>query len=80
MSSYLVGLVVSDFQCISATAPNAGPTGNLTIRSCGRYNALEQLQYGLDAAVAIIQFFEALYNVKYPLPKCGLFFMVDFVL
>ena len=73
MSTYLVGLVVSDFKCLNATAVNAGPNGNLPIRSCGRYNALDQLQYGLDAAVAIIQFYEALYDVKFPLPKCGLF-------
>jgi aminopeptidase N len=71
MSSYLVGLVVSDFVCLNGTAVNAGPNGNLPVRACSRANALNQLEYALDAAIKIIEFFERLYGVKYPLPKCG---------
>ncbi len=72
MSSYLVGLVVSDFRCISDTAVNAGPNGNLPIRVCARPNVpIEQLTYSLDIGVRIIQYFEKLYDVKFPLPKCG---------
>lgn len=73
MSSYLVGLVVSDFECIDAIA-NAGPVGALPVRSCGRSNALDQLELGLDSAVKIIEFYEKLYNVNYPLPKLGTYY------
>ena len=72
MSSYLVALIVSDFKCVNGTAANAGPNGNLPIRVCARPNVpAEQLTYSLDVAIRIIQYFQALYNVKYPLPKCG---------
>ena len=70
MSSYLVALVVSDFVCISEIA-NAGLSGDLPIGSCGRPNAKSQLDFGLDVAVKSIEFFQNLYQVKFPLPKCG---------
>ena len=44
MSSYLVALVVSDFECINATAI-AGLNGTLPIRSCSRPNAINQTEY-----------------------------------
>jgi aminopeptidase N len=73
MSSYLVGLVVSDFTCINGTAVNAGPNGNLPIRVCARLNVPEtHLSYSLDVAIKIIEYFQKLYDVPYPLPKCGL--------
>ena len=70
MSTYLVGLVVSDFKCINQTA-NAGLYGSLPVRICARPNALNQLSYSLDVAIKAIEFFERRYDVKYPLPKCG---------
>ena len=72
MSSYLVGLVVSDFYCINGTAVNAGPEGNLPIRVCARPNVPEKdLTYALDVGIKIIERFEQLFAVPYPLPKCG---------
>ena len=72
MSSYLVGLVVSDFTCINGTAVNAGPKGNLPIRVCARPNVPEaHLNYSLSIGIRVIEAFERLYDVKYPLPKCG---------
>jgi aminopeptidase N len=73
MSSYLVGLVVSDFTCINGTADNAGPNGSLPIRVCARPNVPEaHLSYSLDVAIKIIEYFQKLYDVPYPLPQCGL--------
>jgi aminopeptidase N len=77
MSSYLVALVVSDFKCISGIA-NAGLDGNLPIGSCGRSNAMEQLEYGLDVGIRIIEHFQNLFQVKYPLPKCDHIAIPDF--
>lgn len=72
MSTYLVALVVSDFVCLNGTA-NAGLDGNLLVRSCGRPNAANQLDFGLDVGINIIEHFQNLYRVPYPLPKCGMY-------
>ena len=72
MSSYLVALIVSDFRCTTKIAPQAGPNGNLPISVCARPNVpIEHLEYSLDVGVNIIQYFQKLYNVPFPLPKCG---------
>ena len=71
MSSYLVALVVSDFKCIYDVA-NSGLYGNLTIGSCGRPNAVEQLSFGLEWGVKSIEQLQNLFAVPYPLPKCGI--------
>ena len=72
MSSYLVGLVVSDFTCITGVAVNAGPSGNLPIRVCARPNVpVAHLSYSLSIGIKVIEAFERLYDVPYPLPKCG---------
>ena len=78
MSSYLVGLVVSDFTCITGVAVNAGPSGNLPIRVCARPNVpVAHLNYSLDVAIKIIEYFQKLYAVPYPLPKCGLYCFIN---
>ena len=70
MSSYLVALVVSDFECINATAI-AGLNGTLPIRSCSRPNAINQTEFSLDVGTKIINYLEKLCGIKYPLPKLG---------
>jgi len=70
MSTYLIALIVSDFVCINGTA-NAGLNGSLLVNSCGRPTALNQLDFGLDVAIAGIEYLEKLLVVKYPLPKEG---------
>ena len=70
MSSYLVALVVSDFECIRGTA-NAGTNGSLSIGSCGRPNMRNQLSFGLDVGIQNIEYFQRLFGIEYPLPKCG---------
>ena len=80
MSSYLVGLVVSDFRCISGVADNAGPSGNLPIKVCARPNIPgDQLKYALDIGIRVIEFYEKLYDIKYPLPKCGRFIIKEII-
>lgn len=71
MSSYLIALVISDFECLSGIA-KAGIKGSVDIRVCARPNAVNQLNYALNAAIRSIEFFEDLTKVKYPLPKCGM--------
>lgn len=78
MSSYLVALVVSDFVCINGTA-NAGLTGNLPIKSCGRSTASNQLSFGLDVGIRSIEVLQNTLNVQYPLPKEGSILHIDSV-
>jgi aminopeptidase N len=70
MPTYLIALVVSDFVCINGTA-NSGLNGNLPIRSCGRPNANDQLDFGLDVGIRSIEVLQDSLIVKYPLPKEG---------
>jgi aminopeptidase N len=72
MSSYLFALIVSDFQCIKGLA-NAGLNGSLLIGSCGRPNVRDQLPFSLDAGIKSMEYLQRLYDIKYPLPKYGLF-------
>ena len=74
MSSYLLALVVSDFVCIGNIS-NAGnqSNGTIPIRSCGRPDAEDQLDFGLDVGVRIHEHFQNLLKVPYPLPKCGIY-------
>ena len=73
MSSYLVALIVSDFRCTTKIAAEAGPTGNLPISVCVRPNVpTDYLEYPLDVGVEIIQHYQKLYDVPFPLPKCGM--------
>ena len=70
MSTYLIALVVSDFVCINGIA-NAGLDGNLPISSCGRPNAVSQLDFGLDVGIRSIEVLQNSLVVQYPLPKDG---------
>lgn len=75
MSTYLVGLLVSNFKCIEREAANAGPEGNLPVRICAKPTIPSlHLEYALDIAVRVIEYYEQLYDIKYPLPKCGSFY------
>ena len=73
MSTYLVALVISDFECLSKIVPNTGEYGQVTVSVCGRGYAVStgQLDYTLEVATKLIKFFEDYYDVKYPLAKIG---------
>ena len=75
MSTYLVALVISDFECISEKIENIGEKGFVDVSVCGRADAVHdgQLDYALAIATKVIKFFEEFYQVKYPLSKCGMF-------
>jgi aminopeptidase N len=72
MSSYLVALILSDFVCIKSVAKPI-LSKNINVSVCARPNAIDQLDYALNNSIKILEFFETFYNVKYPLPKCGIF-------
>lgn len=73
MSTYLLALVVSDFECKGQIVQGMGTQGQVEIRVCGQSSALAsgQLDYALNVAKTTIKFYEDFYRVKYPLPKSG---------
>jgi aminopeptidase N len=70
MSTYLVALIVSDFKCIKTLARPV-LSKNVEINVCARPNAVDQISYALNVSTKLIEFFEAYYNIEYPLPKSG---------
>ena len=80
MSTYLLALVVSDFECKLKIETGVGEQGSIEVRVCGREEAVTngQLDYALEVAVNVIKFYEDFYGVKYPLPKAGLFIFFCF--
>jgi aminopeptidase N len=70
MSTYLVAILVSDYQCRKGVArPSANRTVNVSV--CTRSNALDELDVALDAAVELSEFFENYYGIEFPLEKLG---------
>jgi aminopeptidase N len=75
MSTYLVALVISDFECLYDTLENAGEYGKIDIRMCARPDVVDNgfLDYALQSAPKILKYYEELFGIKYPLPKLGNF-------
>ncbi len=72
MSTYLIGIFITDFQCKSDTA-NAGVNNSLTLKACARLTAYNRLDYPLKASVRCVEYLQRLIGIPYPLPKLGMF-------
>jgi aminopeptidase N/puromycin-sensitive aminopeptidase len=72
MSSYLVALLVGDFQCIS------GGVDGIPIRVCSTPGLQHLGQFALQAAEASISFFDQYYGIRYPFGKLDLIGIPDF--
>ncbi|CAF4470258.1 unnamed protein product, partial [Rotaria sp. Silwood2] len=68
MSSYLLAIVVADFECL--TRNDTGRFGNITTSVCAQAEKKNDLSYALEVATRNIREFEEQYQVNYPLPKC----------
>lgn len=77
MSSYLVAVLISDFECRGDKAPTM--SGEVNVDVCARPNAYNDLDLALEASLSIIGRFEDYFQVEYPLPKLG-FFNINIVL
>ncbi len=79
-STYLVALLVSDFRCVEGIAA-AGIEHQLPVRVCARPNVpLSHLTYSLEVAKGVIEFYEKLFEIPYPLPKQDNIALPDFQL
>ncbi len=72
MSTYLVAMLVGDFQCIS------GAAGNVPIRVCSTPGLQQLGGFALQAAQASVSFFEQYYGIPYPFGKLDLIGIPDF--
>ncbi|CAF4700745.1 unnamed protein product [Rotaria sp. Silwood1] len=68
MSSYLLALIVADFDCL--TRHDTGLYRNVTMSVCVQSERKDDLYYALDIATKSIHDFEEQYQINYPLPKC----------
>jgi aminopeptidase N len=72
MSSYLVALVVGDFEC------NEGTADAIPIRICSTPDKKAFTGFALEAARQLLQFYNRYYSVKYPFKKLDVVAVPDF--
>jgi len=72
LPTYLVAMLVGDFQCISGSADD------IPIRVCTTPGLQNLGHFALDASKASIEFFDRYYGIKYPFGKLDLIGIPDF--
>jgi aminopeptidase N len=66
MPTYLVAIVVSDYQCRSGTGMSLAVTS-----VCSRPAVFDQLDLALEVSIKILDFLEEYTKVPFALPKIG---------
>jgi len=72
MSTYLVAMLIGDFQCIEGSADE------VPIRVCTTPGLQQLGHFALDAAKASVTFFDRYYGIRYPFGKLDLIGIPDF--
>jgi aminopeptidase N len=72
LSTYLVAMLVGDFQCIDGSADN------IPIRACATPDKKDQGKFALDAAEYIMHYYNDYFGVRYPFGKLDLIAIPDF--
>jgi aminopeptidase N len=72
MSTYLVALAVGDFEC------QTGSADSVPIRICSTPDKKGQTGFALEAAEAILRYYNKYYAVKYPFKKLDVVAVPDF--
>ncbi|XP_064152815.1 endoplasmic reticulum aminopeptidase 2-like isoform X1 [Anguilla rostrata] len=73
MSTYLVAFVVCDFRSVSATT-----SSGIMVSVYAVPEKWNQTHYALEVAVKLLEFYEAYFNISFPLPKQDLIAIPDF--
>ncbi|CAF4278032.1 unnamed protein product, partial [Rotaria sp. Silwood2] len=76
MSSYLLALVVADFECL--TQNNTGRYKNITTNVCAQSEKKNDLYYALEVATKNMEDFEQQFQVNYPISKVDHIAVPDF--
>jgi aminopeptidase N/puromycin-sensitive aminopeptidase len=72
MSTYLVALLVGDFQCSS------GESDGVAIRVCSTPDKVALTPYGVDVAKWMLHYYDRYFGIPYPLKKLDLIALPDF--
>ncbi|MEA2345501.1 MAG: puromycin-sensitive aminopeptidase, partial [Thermoanaerobaculia bacterium] len=72
MSTYLVAMLVGDFQCVS------GGVDDIPIRVCSVPGMQDLGKFAVSAAEASISFYDKYYGIKYPFGKLDMIAIPDF--
>jgi aminopeptidase N len=79
MSTYLLAWAVGDFEYIEDFTKRKYDGKNLPVRVYTTRGLKEQAQYALDHAPRIVDYFSDIFGIEYPLPKCDLLAVHEFV-
>jgi aminopeptidase N len=72
LPTYLVALLVGDFQC------SEGSAGDIPIRVCATPERVQLTHFAVDAAAKELSFFNEYYGIKYPFGKLDVIGIPDF--
>jgi aminopeptidase N len=72
LSTYLVALLVGDFQCVG------GSSDGIPIRVCAAPDKVDQGKFALEAAEYIMHYYNDYFGIKYPFGKLDLIAIPDF--
>ena len=72
LSTYLVALLVGDFQCID------GSSDGIPIRACATPDKKDQGKFALEAAEYVMHYYNDYFAIKYPFGKLDLIAIPDF--
>ena len=72
MSTYLVAVLVGDFQCV------AGSSDGVPIRACATPERVQYAHFALEAAEYILHYYNTYFGIKYPMPKLDMIGIPDF--
>ena len=74
MSTYLVAIVVGEFEYIESKTTD----GNATVRVYAPHGKKEQGQFALEVATKALPYYSQYFKIDYPLPKMDLIAISDF--
>lgn len=79
MSTYLACFIVSDFKHKTKEVNTQGIGKNFNIRAFSTPAQLDKVDFALDTAVKMTEYYINHFQIKYPLPKLDLAAIPDFV-